>query len=84
MLPIAQGNIQSQSRENRICFGRSPREFLPRSIDPGDSVLRTSGFAIAIDDVQVRGVDALAVRILSDVLGVTLRGFGSATHAQER
>ena len=83
VLPIAQGNIQSQAREDRICFGRGPGEFVPCSIDPGNGVLGASGFAIAIDNVQVRGVYALAVGILLEVLRVTRRSFGSATHAQK-
>src|SRR5258707_13615049 len=84
VLPVTKGNVQPKSRELRVRVSRGPDKSRSSSIDPGDGVLGPARFAIAVDDVQMRGVDAFAVGIFFEIFLITGGGFRAAPHPQQR
>ena len=84
VLPVADSNVQPEARELRIRFGCGPGKSSARSIDPGDCILGPAGFAIAVDDVQMRSVDAFAIGIFFEIFLIARGGFSSAPHPQQR
>ena len=84
VVPIRLRNVQAQAREQSIRVRRRAGESGSRSINPDNSVLRSTGFAVAVDDVQVRGIYALAVGIFFEILLIARRRFRAAPHPQQR
>ena len=62
--PIRQSNVEPEAREDGVGLYYISSKSLARAIDPDDGVLRTPGFTVTVDDIQVSGVDAFAAGIL--------------------
>src|SRR6185503_18975863 len=58
-------------------------ETLSRLSDPLKCLCRFVGFSQGVDNVEVSGVDAFAIRISIDVLGISVRGFRKSSHPQK-
>ena len=83
MRPVPQGDVQSEPRENRVSFQNFAGKSLAASIDPDNGILGPARFTITVDGIQMGRVEALAVGILFDVLGIARSCFSSPAHPQE-
>ena len=82
--PIAQSNVEPEPSKDGVGLYHISGKFLAGAVDPDDRVLRAPGFTITVDDVEVSGVDAFAVRIFFEILGIASGSFSAAAHSQQR
>src|SRR3712207_4995498 len=75
--------MQSKLCKNGVCFGCCTREFLTNSSHPIESLFLFSAFAVSVNDIQIRGFDALARRIHHRVLLVSLGTFNRFAQTDE-
>src|SRR5258705_4544975 len=84
MVPVTERDVQSEPGKNRAGLSRCAGEFLSRTLDPEDCILRAPGFPVTVDRIQMCGVEALAIGILINVLLVARGRFGPFSHSQQR
>src|SRR5205085_11720602 len=82
--PVGARNVEAQTREDGVRLGRSPTKARARSLNPRQRVVRSSGLAQRVNDVEEGVVYALAVGEALGVLCVARGRFAGAVQAEER